>query len=189
MTDSDVDALQLNQFYSFKECLARRILARPEYHASSDEEVTELDEFTSYLASEVWPILPRALHGASYDARADVPDPSSLDFDRIPVPTSFLDTLVSYGISPDGDAALAFLRRSLEDYVAEACAPLPPWESTRTSECEICERDIPLTYHHLIPRSTHSKVLKKKWHSETMINSVAWLCRSVLVPTQTHPFP
>ena len=42
---------------------------------------------------------------------------------------------------------------------------------------EICEREVPLTYHHLIPREVHDKVLKKKWHPEAMLNSVAWLCR------------
>ena len=53
------------------------------------------------------------------------------------------------------------------------------WSKTRTTECEICEREVPLTYHHLIPREVHDKVRKKKWHPEAMLNSVAWLCRWV----------
>jgi len=36
---------------------------------------------------------------------------------------------------------------------------------------------VPLTYHHLIPREVHRKVLKRGWHREDMLNSVAWLCR------------
>ena len=52
-------------------------------------------------------------------------------------------------------------------------------------------------YHHLIPRSTHHKVLKKGCHPETMPNSVAWLCRCVtstscivgiLIPIQALSF-
>src|ERR1700722_15988132 len=160
------------QFDSFKECLARRVLARPEFNTASDDGVDEIDDFTTYLASEVWPALPISIRDASYDTRMGVPDPSSLDLDAIPVPTSFADTLVSYGISSDVDSAMGFLRKTMVDYVEEACAPPPVWKSTRTSECEICEREIPLTYHHLIPRSTHAKVLKQKWHNETMINSV-----------------
>ena len=27
------------------------------------------------------------------------------------------------------------------------------------------------------PREVHAKALKKKWHPEAMLNSVAWLCR------------
>ncbi len=53
------------------------------------------------------------------------------------------------------------------------------WFKTRTTECEICEREVPLTYHHLIPREVHDKARKKKWHPEAMLNSVAWLCRFV----------
>ena len=36
---------------------------------------------------------------------------------------------------------------------------------------------MPLTYHHLIPREVHKKVLKRGWHEEAVLNSVAWLCR------------
>jgi hypothetical protein len=175
--ESTIDTLQ---FYNFKECLARRILTSPEYDVSmTSEDATQLDEFTLYLASEVWPVLPVAIRDASRETREEVPDISSLDLDTIPIPTSFADTLVSYGITSDWDSALLFLRKSLKDYLRVACAPMAPWKSTRTKECEICERDVPLTYHHLIPRSTHEKVLRKGWHDKSMINSVAWLCRYV----------
>ncbi|KIL66926.1 hypothetical protein M378DRAFT_355522 [Amanita muscaria Koide BX008] len=53
-----------------------------------------------------------------------------------------------------------FLRRTLVNYIDEACATPPAriWSLTRTTECEICEIVVLLTYHHLIPRSTHAKV-------------------------------
>jgi hypothetical protein len=174
------------RFYSFKECLARRILSLPTFKpdikspaagdGGGDDDDEGLDDFTLYLASEVWLVFPPSLRDASYETRDSVPDPSTV-VTELDVPASFTDTLVSYGISSDVDGVHAFLRATLGDYVFEACAPPPIWKSTRTEECEICERKIPLTYHHLIPRSTHDKVLKKGWHAKSMINAVAWLCR------------
>lgn len=162
------------QFTTFKDALARRFLAQSGI-SDADLDSSALDDFTSYLAQEVWPSLPPAVREATHESRADVPDVDSLPLDA--VPTSFADTLISYGISDDSDAASIFLRKTLADYVADATAPPPVWSKTRTSECEICEREVPLTYHHLIPRQVHAKALRKGWHSQAMLNSVAWLCR------------
>ncbi|KAJ7511031.1 hypothetical protein B0H11DRAFT_1845735 [Mycena galericulata] len=167
------------QFLILKDCIARRLLSFPELqsptHAQESSELG-LDDFTLYLTQEVWPTLPDACLRASYETKSNLPD----DIDSIPLDStsgSFIDTLVSYGIAPDAEAAQTFLRKVLNEYLTEACAPPPVWSSTRAKECEICEREIPLTYHHLIPRSTHTKVEKKKWHPTSMLNSVAWLCR------------
>ncbi|KAI0323322.1 hypothetical protein GY45DRAFT_1332613 [Cubamyces sp. BRFM 1775] len=167
----------VTQLSTFKDCLARRILAQPgvDGQADTQTEADALDEFTSYLAQEVWSYLPHALREATYESRESTPDVDDLSLDAIP--TSFSDTLVSCGIAEDDEAATTFLRKTLQDYVAEACAPPPVWSKTRTKECEICERTVPLTYHHLIPREVHDKARKKKWHPESMLNSVAWLCR------------
>lgn len=161
----------------FKDALARRIIAKS---GVSDDisDPAELDDFTEYLAAEAWSTLPERLRTldlfkSSKEDSLALLDSLSLDS----TPTSFTDTLVSCGICEDSDSALAFLRKVLEDYVSEACAPPPVWSRTRTTECGICEREVPLTYHHLIPRETHAKVVKKKWHPEAMLNSVAWLCR------------
>jgi hypothetical protein len=37
---------------------------------------------------------------------------------------------------------------------------------------------VPLTYHHLIPKSVHEKVRKRGWHADEVLGSVAWLCRA-----------
>lgn len=67
----------------------------------------------------------------------------------------------------------------LSEYTSSVTTGPPAWASTRADACEICERDwIPLSYHHLIPRGVHAKVVKKGWHDEWMLNSVAWLCRA-----------
>lgn len=177
------------QFSTFKDCLARRILAYPGILDRSEAESAAgsdpLDDFTAYLAEEIWPYLPSALQEATYENREAVPDVDGLSLDN--VPTILSDTLVSCGFTQDADDATPFLRKVLKSYVSETCAPPPMWSKTRTTECEICEREVPLTYHHLIPREVHDKVRKKKWHPEAMLNSVAWLCRCVLAPSESCP--
>jgi hypothetical protein len=167
------------QFVLLKDSFARRLLSSPELQwESSTNTEPELDDFSSYLAHEVWPTLPPPFLDASYETKSRIPD----DLDSIPLdstPVSFTDTLISYGIASDVEASQTFLRKVVADYLTEACAPPPVWSSTRTKECEICEREVPLTYYHLIPRSTHAKAAKKKWHPPSMLNSVAWLCRCV----------
>jgi hypothetical protein len=162
------------EFCTFKDCLARRILAVDMSY--SDD--SELDEFTSYLAAEVWSTLPPSIQAVNQGSR---PSASvDLNVEELPLdstPHTFSETLVTYGYTTDSEHSTAFLRRVLSEYVKEIALPPTPWSATRTQECEMCERDVPLTYHHLIPRSTHPKVLKRGWHSENMLNSVAWLCR------------
>ena len=168
------------QYYLFKDTLAQSLLARLGDSEESQGSTTsagesDLDDFSSYLASESWPILPSPLQTATFELRNAVPDLDVLPLNSLP--TSFIDTLIAYGVTSDADESIALLRCILKAYIGEACAPPPIWSSTRTRECEICEREVPLTYHHLIPRSTHAKVLKRKWHPESILNSVAWLCR------------
>ncbi|KAK7692096.1 hypothetical protein QCA50_005502 [Cerrena zonata] len=159
------------QFSLFKDALAKRLVAGPDASAETDD----LDDFTSYLAAEVWSTLPANVREATYEGRDKVPAADEVYLDS--TPTSFADTLTSCGIVGDDEDAVVLLQKVLEEYITEASAPPPVWSKTRTTECEICEREVPLTYHHLIPRETHAKMLKKKWHPEYMLNSVAWLCR------------
>mmetsp|Transcript_108211 Transcript_108211/g.248131 ORF Transcript_108211/g.248131 Transcript_108211/m.248131 type:complete len:199 (+) Transcript_108211:50-646(+) len=42
--------------------------------------------------------------------------------------------------------------------------------------CEMCEREMPLTRHHLIPREEHKRYKKLGYSSETL-NTVATICR------------
>jgi len=100
------------------------------------------------------------------------------------LPTTTTDSLTAYGLLPaDDPSALikTFLNPLISTYISAVTAPPPSFLPTtvRADACEICERDwIPLTYHHLIPRSVHAKVLKRGWHEEWTLNSVAWLCRA-----------
>ncbi|EPQ53041.1 hypothetical protein GLOTRDRAFT_79058 [Gloeophyllum trabeum ATCC 11539] len=165
-----------SNFSQLKDSLAQRLLLVPELNSADATASAELDDFVSYLASEIWPRLPEETREASYSTVSSLPDIDELPLDEVAPPT-FVETLVSYGICSDDDSAVRWLRKVLLDYVKETCAPPPVWSTTRTKECELCGREVPLTYHHLIPRSTHAKALKKKWHPQDMLNSVAWLCR------------
>ena len=176
-----------SQFSTFKDCLAKRILSTWDLPMDGSEGSAgdSLDDFTSYLALEVWPSLPKSIRDATYESlssdeelREMRSDAFSIPVNTIPVPVSFSDTLVSYSLFEDADDCIRFLRKVLSDYLIEATAPPPVWKNTRGEECEICERSgVKLTYHHLIPKSVHAKVLKRRWQPMSMLGSVAWLCR------------
>jgi len=161
----------------------------------SDEPKTndaeDLGDFIEYLANEIFYTLPPELQGLTYasvrndDALAAAYTPplpkSTLEKVATFLPSTTIDSLSVYGLVADPEELQrAFIEPLLTSYTNAATAP-PPSVSTlnRASACEICERDwIPLTYHHLIPRSTHARVLKRGWHEEWQLNSVAWLCRA-----------
>ncbi|KAH8830305.1 hypothetical protein DL96DRAFT_1592375 [Flagelloscypha sp. PMI_526] len=158
---------------------------------SQDETIdaNDLSEFIEYLASEVFGGLPEELRTLSYAVIQEDKSLGEKYTDPLPkdlltallevLPVSITDSLVTYSLIEDPTSLHIFLGPVLSAYIAAVTEPPPPWASTRASACEICERDwINLTYHHLIPRSTHSKVLRKGWHAEYMLNSVAWLCRA-----------
>lgn len=98
------------------------------------------------------------------------------------IPPLAIDSLESYALLPptsDPTDQHNFFTPLLTSYISAATSPPPIWSTTRTAECELCGRSwIPLTYHHLIPKSTHERVRKRGWHTEDRLNSVAWLCRA-----------
>ena len=44
-------------------------------------------------------------------------------------------------------------------------------EDTPPGCCELCKRFMPLTFHHLVPKSTHKLVVKRKLFSKDEVNS------------------
>ena len=105
-----------SQFSAFKDALARRFISRPGF---SDEasDPAEMDDFTLYLASEVWPSLPGFLREAAYSTRDVVPSVDDVSLDNIS-PT-FADTLISCGLCEDAESAITFIRKALNDYVSD----------------------------------------------------------------------
>ncbi|OHF04462.1 YisB protein [Colletotrichum orchidophilum] len=152
----------------------------------------DMMDFTSYLASETFDSFPPDLKSLSHTAHTA--DPSLLHT-RFPLPLTgadvadllptlsldVADSLAAYHIvDPAKQGAHEFLAPVLTEYVSALVAPPPPPRSTRgqAEGCELCGRDwIGLTYHHLIPRMVHDKVIKRGWHREDELNNVAWLCR------------
>ncbi|KAK1541473.1 YisB protein [Colletotrichum paranaense] len=162
-----------------------------------DDDNTQVDaddmiDFTSYLASETFDSFPPDLKSLSHATHTA--DPSLLQ-SRFPLPltgadvadllptlsSDVADSLAAYHIvDPAKQGAHEFLAPVLTEYISVLVAPPPPPRSTRDSVdgCELCGRDwIGLTYHHLIPRMVHDKVVKRGWHREEELNNVAWLCR------------
>ncbi|KAK1714602.1 YisB protein [Colletotrichum lupini] len=162
-----------------------------------DDDNTQVDaddmiDFTSYLASETFDSFPPDLKSLSHATHTA--DPSLLQ-SRFPLPltgadvadllptlsSDVADSLAAYHIvDPAKQGAHEFLAPVLTEYISALVAPPPAPRSTRDSVdgCELCGRDwIGLTYHHLIPRMVHDKVVKRGWHREEELNNVAWLCR------------
>lgn len=181
-TDTDLDA---QNYALFKDCFASRVLLSLSSPPTGDlNDTDELDEFTSFLAAEAWSTLPTSLRFLSHksdESTLDLLDDDSLTLASLP--PELVESLVAYGllpaneVDPPDSAAQSFLRAVLNAYAPLARASPPLWSSTRTTDCEICSRTVPLTYHHLVPRAVHARALKRGWHEEDVVNSVAWLCR------------
>ncbi|KAF1950229.1 hypothetical protein CC80DRAFT_482938 [Byssothecium circinans] len=152
----------------------------------------DLGDFIEYLTTIIFPSLPPALRTLTHSLFRDSPrlqetytpplSPQTSTSLLNTIPPTAIDSLESYGLlhpSSDTTDQYNFFTPILSSYITAATAPPPIWSATRTTECELCGRSwIPLTYHHLIPKSTHERVLKRKWHNQDLLNSVAWLCRA-----------
>lgn len=151
---------------------------------------TELADFSDYLAREIFDSLSGDLQRLSYRSlqeNAVLSEKWSLPLTltvleelSAQLPNEINDTLTTYGvIQPPNSDTQSFMAPVMSAYISAVTTPPPKWIETRTDACEICEREwVPLTYHHLIPKQIHAKVLKRNWHEEHQLNSVAWLCRA-----------
>jgi hypothetical protein len=164
---------------------------KPESDPQSD--VDDLSEFIDYLARSIFDSLPEALKDLSYRSWRESETlqsqfasplaPESLSI--LDLPPSIPETLITYNLvaaDPASDSPLPcttedFLARILTPYIETLITPPPASWASRTEACEICGRDwIPLSYHHLIPRFVHDKVVKRGWHRREDLQNVAWLC-------------
>lgn len=158
--------MESSNFSTLRECLTAPIIRKATLSAqksqkartgvfSSDTtntDVSELSDFIDYLTSELWPLLPVRLQSADYNAflkDAAIKDLDSFNLKSIPL--SFSESLIGYDLVVDDDDVEKLIVAVMEDYVDAVCAPPPVWVETRAEECEICERNVPLSYHHLIP--------------------------------------
>lgn len=51
-------------------------------------------------------------------------------------------------------------------------------EESQLPACAMCEREKPLTFHHLIPKSTHTKKWCKKRYSRAQLHLGIYVCRA-----------
>ena len=94
-----------------------------------------------------------------------------------------VDSLCSYNVLQERSDVGRFLDPVVTSYITTTTAAPPEYTpdvaASRPPGCEICGREhLPLTYHHLIPRQIHAKVVKRGWHKDWELNKVAWLCRA-----------
>jgi len=93
------------------------------------------------------------------------------DLFGVPVPD------VAWWCSDVLDGYIADTRVLLDDDTAavEAGAGRP---KPKPSSCELCQRPMPLTAHHLYPRSEHTRLLKRTELTKYELHhTIAWLCR------------
>lgn len=169
---------------------ARRKQIKP-VHESAEHDAAELGDFVEYVAQEVFEALPEDLQTLSYAEvqgdkdlleRYSLPlTGSDLEVILERLPSNAVDSLVAFGV--DVSHVQRFLEPSLSQYITDAVAVPPEHDPSnskaRPEGCEICERSqLPLTYHHLIPRSMHDRAVKRGWHEEWELAKVAWLCRA-----------
>ncbi|KIW89065.1 uncharacterized protein Z519_10550 [Cladophialophora bantiana CBS 173.52] len=178
-----------------KKTLKRSSLGKKTRQNESDPEQSgpdpsELADFSDYLATDIFSSLPEKFQALSHQALRD--DIENSDKWSLPLtltvleelsahlPEDIHDSLTAYGlIEPPKSDMQSFMAPVFSGYISAVTTPPPKWAETRTKACEICERDwVPVTYHHLIPKQVHAKVLKRNWHEEHRLNSVAWLCRA-----------
>jgi hypothetical protein len=146
---------------------------------------------SQYLAMEIFLCLPSTVRLLTYTLwfnssglQALYPDPipkSTTVSILTPLDPSIADSLTTYSILPPNTNLTDFLTPILSAYLSTITTPPPPPSETRSlaTVCELCDRSwIPLTYHHLIPKGVHGKVLKRGWHTEDQLNNVAWICRA-----------
>ncbi|KAL1863037.1 hypothetical protein Daus18300_008193 [Diaporthe australafricana] len=158
-----------------------------------ESSVEELSEFSDYLASITFETLPPELQTITHRIWAESPHLqeqytlplTSNDISEKITGTldpSVSESLTTYGIiTPPSEDITTFLAPVVTSYLTAVTTPPPAPSATRgkATECEMCGRDwVPLTYHHLIPRFVHAKALKRGWHREDELQSVAWLCRA-----------
>ncbi|KAK3321630.1 YisB protein [Apodospora peruviana] len=172
-----------------KEEQAKHFCSDTETEHGKTTAAEDLADFITNIASETFASLPDDL--TTIDYRTWSEDNTGSLHSRYPIPLTALDaatilitldpsiaeSLVGHGITsaPDDDSKAPGLR----PVITSVTTSPPPPSSTRNqiTACEICGRDwVNLTYHHLIPRMVHAKVVNCGWHRPDELQNVAWLC-------------
>ena len=168
---------------------------------TTDDDASDLSDFIDYIATSAFTSLPLPLRTLTHhiwsttpSLRTAYPLPLTAETTSPLLTTldpSIPDSLLAYGVINTTDETAPLPSSgpviSLSDLLAPVLTsyltaittapPAPASTKASASACEICQRDwINLTYHHLIPRYVHAKVVKRGWHRADELQNVAWLC-------------
>lgn len=132
-----------------------------------------------YLSTELYSSLPLHLQTLSHETSQ--PNPPPVEALLPTLPPSLTESLTAYSLLPASTSAQNLLSAVLTGYIAAATAApsigLVGKVQAQVKGCEICKRDwIPLTGHHLIPRSVHAKVLKRTFLGGLVFCFALWPC-------------
>ncbi|KAJ6261835.1 hypothetical protein Dda_2634 [Drechslerella dactyloides] len=67
------------------------------------------------------------------------------------LPSTYVDAIVEAKLLTDAEDVKRMTTSVMEDYLSAATAAPQNWKDTKPLECELCGREVRLTYHHLIP--------------------------------------
>ncbi|KAI9654703.1 MAG: hypothetical protein M1831_005290 [Alyxoria varia] len=157
-----------------------------ELEESNRMQTDHLQEFISYLASQIFDSFPEAVRRLAPDTLDEDELQQSLSdalTDRLVsyVPSEVVDSLTTYEIVDSSSDISSFLSPVFSSYVSAILSTqtIKPAGDSKPDECELCDRSwIPLTAHHLVPREVAEKAVKRGWVSEKDVGNVAWLCRA-----------
>src|SRR5690606_17460625 len=95
------------------------------------------------------------------------------------IPPDLLETLTTYSLFSSLTSAKSFLSSILTQYRRSTGPTTDEFKPTSITACELCHRShLPLTAHHLVPRSAAAKAVKRGWRTEEETRNLAWICRS-----------
>lgn len=157
----------------------------------SVETLEDLQETIQYLTDEIvsqdvhLPSPPDTSDDGAMAATADDASHTLEELESHPLHFLILSTLKELLLFDEAEAATAAptiveeilngMRTPPPDPVASA---RPRHKKGTLGECEICERMMPLTEHHLIPRSEHAKLSRQGTYTlDEMRSRLAMLCR------------
>ncbi|RPA84762.1 hypothetical protein BJ508DRAFT_359481 [Ascobolus immersus RN42] len=137
------------------------------------DEDKELGEFIDYIATALLTSLPAHHRPSEVDDDSPPISPTST------IPPELLETLTTYSLFPSLASATSFLSAILSQYHTSTATTTTEEKPVAITECELCHRDqLPLTAHHLVPRSAAAKAVRRKWRTEEETRNLAWICRS-----------
>lgn len=172
---------------TFSEPETNEITKTPDVETQSDTD--DQLPYSNLLLKELTEHLSSELYDASKQSGSEEGEEIALPESE--VAQSIVEQVVaSYPLEPLSDLDLSLLVEDLlESFVdPEKASRLLRRVGTQDDEadeellppgiCELCERGpMRLTFHHLIPKKTHSKMLKRKYFTRDELNRGATICR------------